>query len=171
MLAPGKKAMTNLNRVLKSRDITLSTSVYIVKVMVFPVVMYRCEKERKESWTLNNWCFQTVVLEKILESPWTSRRSNSSILKYINPEYSSERLMLKVKLQYFGHLIQRADSLDKTLMLWKTECKRRREQQRMRWLEGITDSMEWIWANPGESGGQRSLVCYSPWGHKEWGTT
>ena len=99
------------------------------------------ELDYKESWAPKNWCFWTVVLEKTLESPWTARRSNQSILKEISPEYSSEGLMLKLKLQYFGHLMQRADSLEKTLMLGKIEGRRRRGWQRMRWLDGITDSM------------------------------
>ena len=100
------------------------------------------ELDHKEGWVPKNWCFWTVVLEKILESPWTTRKSNQSILKEINPEYSLEGLMLKLKFQYFGHLMQRADSLEKTLMLGKTEGRRRRGKQRMRWLDGITDSMD-----------------------------
>ena len=100
------------------------------------------ELEYKESWAQKNWCFWTVVLEKTLESPWTARRSNQSILKEISPEYSLERLMLKLKLQYFGHLMWRADSFQKTLMLGKIEGRRRRGRQRMRWLDGITDSMD-----------------------------
>ena len=141
----GRKAMTNLwptNSIFKSRDITLSTKVCLVKAMVFPVVMYGCE-----SWTLKKaehqsidafelWCWR-----RLLRVPWTSRRSNQSILKEISPEYSLERLMLKLKLQYFAHLRQRADSLEKTLMLGKTEG-RRRGRQRMRQLDGITDSMD-----------------------------
>ena len=98
--------------------------------------------EHKEGWGLKNWCFQIVMLEKTLESPWTARRSNKSVLKEINPDYSLEGLMLKLKLQYFGHLRQRADSWEKTLMLGKMEGRRRRRQQRMRWLDGITDSMD-----------------------------
>ena len=100
------------------------------------------ELEYKESWVLKNWCFWTVVLEKTLERPWTARRSNQSILKEISPKYSLEGLMLKLKLQYFGHLMQRVDSLEKTLMLGKIEGRRRRGWQRMRWLDGITDSMD-----------------------------
>ena len=135
--------MTSLDSVLKSRDITLPTKVHIVKAMVFPVVMNGCE-----SWTIKNaehqrinafelWCWR-----RPLRGPWTARRSNLSILKEINPEYSLEGLMLKVKLQYFGHLMRRADSLEKTLMLGKIKGRRRRGQQRMRWLDGITDSMD-----------------------------
>ena len=136
-----KKAKTNLDSILKSRDITLLTKVHIVKAMVFPVVMYGCE-----SWTIKKaeclridafelWCYR-----RLLRVPWTARRSNQSILKEINPEYSLEGLMLKLKLQYFGHLLWRSNSLEKTLMLGKTEG-RRRGWQRMRLLDGITDSM------------------------------
>ena len=136
----GRKATTNLNSILKSRDISWPTKICLVKVMVFPVVMYGCKLNYKESWVLENWCFWTVVLEKTLESPWTARRSNQSILKEISPKYSLERLMLK--LQYFGHLMRRADSFEMTLMLGKIEGRRRRGRQRMRWLDGITDSMD-----------------------------
>ena len=139
----GRKAMTNLDSVLKSRDITLLTKVCVVKAMVFPVVMYRCD-----SWTIKKakrqridafelWCWR-----RLLRVTWTARRSNQSILKEINPEYSLEGLMLKLKLQYFGHLKRKTDSLEKTLMLGKTEGKRKRGQQRMSWLDGITDSMD-----------------------------
>ena len=105
------------------------------------------ELDYKESWVRKNWCFWTVVLGKTLESPWTARKSNQSILKEISPGCSLEGLMLKLKLQYFGHLMQRADSLEKTLILGKIEGRRRRGQQRMRWLDGITDSMGMSWAN------------------------
>ena len=135
--------MTNLDSILKSRDITLSTKVCLVKAMVFPVVMYGCE-----SWTVKKaecqridafevWCWR-----RLLRVPWTAWRSNQSILKEISTEYSLERLMLKLKLQYFGHLMQRTDSFEKTLMLGKIEGGRRRGPQRMRWLDGITDSMD-----------------------------
>ena len=128
---------------LESRDITLPTKLHLVKAMVFPVVMYGCESwttkkaehQRIEAFEL--WCWRSL-----LRVPWTSRRSNQSILKEISPEYSLEGLMLKLKLQYFGHLMQRADSLEKTLMLGKIEGRRIRERQRMRWLDGITDSMD-----------------------------
>ena len=135
--------MTHLDRVLKSRDITLLTKVRRVKVMVFPVVMYRCESwtiekaERQRIDAFELWCWR-----RLLRVPWTARRSNWSILKKINPEYSLESLMLKLKLQYFGHLIPRADSLEKTLILGKIEGRRRRGRQRMRWLHSITDSMD-----------------------------
>ena len=134
--------MTNLHSIFKSRDITLPTKVHLVKAMVFPVVTYGCE-----SWTIKTvesrridafelWCWR-----RFLRVPWTARRSNQSILKEINPDYSLEELMLKLKLQYFGHLMQRTDSLEKTLMLGNIEGRRSR-WQRMRWLDGITDSMD-----------------------------
>ena len=133
--------MTNLDSILKSRDVTLSTKVHLVKAMVFPVVMYGCE-----SWTVKKaeWrridAFELWCWRRLLRVPWTARRSNQSILEEISPGCSLEGLMLKLKLQYFGQLMQRADSLEKTLMLGKTEGRRRR-RQRMRWLDGITDSM------------------------------
>ena len=134
-----RKAMTRLDSILKSRDITLLTKVCLVRAMVFPVVMYGCE-----SWTIRKaecqrvdaldlWCWRRL--------PWTARRSNQSILKELSPEYLLEELMLKLKLQYFGHLMWRTDSLEKTLMLGKIEGRRRRGRQRMRWLDGITDSI------------------------------
>ena len=135
--------MTDLNSVLKSRDITLQTNVHIVKAMVFPVVMYGCE-----SWTIRmaecqrTDAFKLWCQRKFLRVAWTTRRSNQLILKEIKPEYSLEGLMLKLKLQYFGHLIQRADLLEKTLMLGKTEGRRRSGQQQMRWLDRITDSKD-----------------------------
>ena len=139
----GRKAMTNLDRILKSRDITLPTKVHLVKAMVFPVVLYRCE-----SWTIKKaehrridafelWCWR-----RLLRVPCTARRSNQSILKEISPEYSLEGLMLKLKLQYFGHLMRRTNSLEKTLMLGKLEGRRRRGRQKMRWLDGIANSMD-----------------------------
>ena len=133
----GRKAVVNLDSILKSRDVTLPTKVHLVKAMVFPVVMW--ELDYKESWELKNWCVWTVVLEKT-RVPWTARRSNQSILKEIRAGCSLEGLMLKLKLQCFGHLMRRIDSLEKTLMLGKIEG--RRGQQRMRWLDGITDSMD-----------------------------
>ena len=139
----GRKRMTNLDSILRSRDITLPMKVCVVKAMVFPVVMYGCE-----SWTIKKAeCRRTDVFEllcwrKFLRVPWTARRSNQSILNEISPEYSLEGLMLKLKLQYFGHLMQRADSFEKTLMLGKIEGRRRRGQQKMRWLDGITNSMD-----------------------------
>ena len=139
----GRKAMTNLDSILKSKDIILLTKICLVKAMVFPVVMYRCE-----SWTIRKaehqridalelWCWR-----RVLRVPWTARRSNQSILKEISPEYSLEGLILRLKLQLFGHLMWRTDSLEKTLILAKIEGRRRRGWQSMRWLDGITDSMD-----------------------------
>ena len=139
----GRKVMTNLDSIFKNRDITLSTKVHLVMATVFPVVMYGWE-----SWTIKKaehrridafelWCWR-----RLLRVPWTARRSNQSVLKEINPGCSLEELMLKLKLQYFGNLMWRADSLEKTLMLGKVEGRRRRRRQRMRWLDGITDSMD-----------------------------
>ena len=139
----GRKVMTKLDSILKSGDITLQTKVHLVKAMILPVVMYGCE-----SWTIKKsehqridafelWCWR-----RLLSVPWTTRRSNQSILREISPEYSLEGLMLKLKLQYFGHLMWRTDSLENTLMLGKIEGRQRRGRQRMRWLDGITDSMD-----------------------------
>ena len=139
----GKKVMTNLDSMLKSRDITLSTKVRLVKAMVFPVVMYGCESwtikkaERQRTDAFELWCWR-----RLLRVPWTVRRSNQSILKEINPEYSLEAQMLKRKLQHFGHLMRRTDSFGKTLMLGKIEGRRRRGQQKIRWLDGITDLID-----------------------------
>ena len=139
----GRKVMINLDSIFKSRDITLPTKVHLVKAMVFPVVMYGCE-----SWTIKKAeCrriddFELWFWKRLLRVPWTTRRSNQSILKKINPEISLERMMLKLKLQYFGHLMRRVDSLDNTLMLGGIGGRRRRGRPRMRWLDGITDSMD-----------------------------
>ena len=135
--------MTNIGSILKSRDITLPIKVRLVKAMVFPIVMYgyesrtikKTERQRIDAFEL--WCWR-----RLLKVPWTARRSSQSILKEISPEYSLEGLMLKLKLLYFGHLMRRADSFEKTLMLGKIECRRRRGGQRMRWLNGITDLMD-----------------------------
>ena len=139
----GRKSMTNLDSILKSRDITLPTKVLIVKAMVFPVVMYGCESwaiRKDECWRID--AFELWSWRRLLRVSWTARKSNQSILKKINPEYSLEELMPKLKLQYFGHLMRRANSLEKTLMLGKIEGRRRRGWQRMTWLDGITNSME-----------------------------
>src|SRR5574339_380387 len=139
----GRKVMTNLDSILKSRDITLPTKVCLVKPLVFPVVMYGCE-----SWTIKKAecrridAFELWYWRRLLRVPWTARRSNQSILKVINPGISLEGMMLKLKLQYFGHFMQRVYSLEKTLMLGGIGGKRRRGRQRMRWLDGITDSMD-----------------------------
>ena len=139
----GRKVMTNLDSIFKSRDITLSTKVCLVKAMVFPVVMYGCESwTMKKTERLRIHAFELWCWRRLLRVPWTARRSNQSILMEISPGCSLEGLMLKLKLQYFGHLIQRADSFEKTLMLGKIEGRRRRGQQRMRWLDGITDSVD-----------------------------
>ena len=135
--------MTNLDSILKSRGTTLPTKVRLVRAMVFPVVMYGCESraiEKVERWRID--AFELWCLKRLLRIPWTARRSKQSILKEIASEYSLEGLMLKLKLQYFGHLMQRTDSFEKTLMLGKIEGMRRRGWQRMRWLHGITDSMD-----------------------------
>ena len=138
----GRKVMTNLDSILKSRDVILPTKVHLVKTMAFPVVIYGCESwtiKKAEHWRIDAfelWCWR-----RVLRVSWTARRSNQSILKEISPEYSLEGLMLKLKLQYFGHPMRRTDSLEKTLMLEKIEGRKRRRWQRMRWLDGITNSM------------------------------
>ena len=139
----GRKVMTNLDSILKSRDITLPTKICLIKAVVFPVVMYGCESwtmkkaERQKIDAFELWCWR-----RLLRVPWTARRSNWSILKEISPGCLLGGLMLKLKLKYFGHLMRRVDSLEKTLMLGGIGGRRRREQQRMRWLDGITDSMD-----------------------------
>ena len=173
LLLLGRKVMTNLDRIFKSRDITLPTKVRLVKAMVFPVVMYGCE-----IWTVKKaecrridafelWCWR-----RLLKVPWTVRRSNQSILKEMSPGCSLEGMMLKLKLQYFGHLMQRVDSLEKTLMRGGIGGRRRRGRQRVRWLDGITDSMdlesEWT---PGVGDGQGGLECCNSRGRKESDTT
>ena len=173
--------MTKLDSILKSRDITLPTKVHLVKAMVFPVVMYGCESwtiKKAEHWRIDAfelWCWR-----RILRVPWTARRSNQSVLKENNPEYSLEGLMLKLKRQYFDHLMQRTDSFEKTLMLGKIEG-RRRGRQRMRWLDGITDSTDmslsklWDMVKEGDVWGAaahgvtKSLIRLSNWTNKkEW---
>ena len=139
----GRKVMTNLNSIFKSRGITLPTKVHLVKSMIFPVVMYGCENwtiKKAEHWRID--AFELWYWRRLLRAPWTARRFNQSILKEISLEYSLEGLMLKLKLQYFGHLMRRTASQEKTLMLGKIEDGRRRGRQRMRWLDGITNSMD-----------------------------
>ena len=139
----GRKVITNLDSKLKNRNITLPTSAHLVKAMVFPVVVYECESwtiKKAEGWRIDAfelWCWR-----RLLRVPWTARRSNQSILKEISPEYLLEGLMLKLKLQHFGHLMRRTDSFEKTLMPGKTEGRRRRGRYRMRWLDSITDLMD-----------------------------
>ena len=139
----GRKVMSNLDSIFKSGDIALPTKVRLVKAMVFPVVMYGCESwtvkkaEHRRIYVFELWCWR-----RLLRVPWTARRSNQSILKEINPGISLEGMMLQLKLQFFGHLMRRVDSLEKTLMLGGIEGRRRRGRQRMRWLDGITDSMD-----------------------------
>ena len=146
----GRKVMTNIDSILKHRDITLPTRVHLIKARVFPAVMYECE-----SWTTKKaecqkidafepWCWR-----RLLRVPWTARSSSQSILKEISPEYSLEGLMLKLKLEHFGHLLWRTDSLEKTLMLGKIEGRRRRGQQRMRWLDASPTQWTWVWVNSG----------------------
>ena len=169
----GRKAMTNLDSILKNRDISLSVKVHLVKAMIFPVVMYECESwttkkaECQRTDTFELWCWR-----RLLRIPWTARRSNQSILKEIGPECSLEGLMLKVKLQNFGHLMWRTDSLEKTLMLENIEGRRRRGRQRMRWLDVITISMDISLSLLHKLGdGQGSLMCFKPWNLKEFDTT
>ena len=161
----GREVMSNLDSILKSRDVTLSTKVQPVKAMVFPVVMYGCESwtiKKAEHWRI--YAFELWCWRRLLRVPWTARRSNKSVLKEISPGCSLEGLTLKLKLQFFGHLMQRVDSLEKTLILGKIEGRRRRGQHRMRWMASLTrwtwvwvDSRSWWWT--GRLGVQRFMKC------------
>ena len=168
----GRKAMTNLDSIIRNRGITLPTKVHLIKAMVFPVVLYGCERwtiRKAECWrtdAFDQWCWR-----RLLRVPWTSRRSNQSILKEIIPKYSLDGLMLKLKLHYFGYLLWRTDSFEKTLMLGMSEDRRRRGQQRMRWLDGITDSMDMTLSTLGVGDGQGGVACCHPWGREECDTT
>ena len=159
--------MTNLDSIFKSRDITLPTNVHLVKALIFPVVMYG-----DESWTVRKAehgridAFELCCWRRLLRVPWTARRSNQSILKEISSECSFEGMMLKLKLQYFGHLLRRVDSLEKTQMLGGIGGRRRRGQQRMRWLDGIIDSMDMSLSD-----GHGGLLCCDSWGLKKSDTT
>ena len=162
----GRKAITNLDIILKSIEITLPTRVSIVKAMFFPGVIYRCD-----NWTIKTYhwridAFKLLCWRRPLLVPWIARRSNQSILKEINQEYSLEGLMLKLKLQYFGHLIWRAESLEKTLMLGKIRARGEDNRGWDGWLALLTQ-WTWVWANSGNSEGQGSLMCCSSWSCKE----
>ena len=168
----GRKVTTNIDSRFKSRDITLPTKVCLVKAMVFPAVMYGCESwsvKKAECWRIDAfelWCWR-----RLLRVPGTARKSNQSILKEISPGCSLEGMMLKLKLQYFGHLMRRVDSLEKILMLGGTGDRRRRRRQRMRRLDGITNSMDVSFGKPGVGDGQGGLACCGSWGRKESDTT
>ena len=163
MLAPWMKSYDKPRQHIENRDITLLTKVHLVKAIFFPVVMYGCESstiKKAECWKIS--AFELWCCRRLLRVPWTTRRSNQFILKEISTEYSLEGLMLKLKLQYFGHLMQRIDSLEKPLMLGKIGGRRRKGRWKMRWLDGITDLNK-----SGVGDGQGSLGCYHPWG-SQW---
>ena len=171
-LAPWKKSYDQLRQHIKKQRHYLPTKVHLVKAMVFPVVTYGCESwtiKKAERWRID--AFELWFWRRLLRVPWTARISNQSILKEISPECSLEGLMLKLKLQYFGYLMWRADSFEKTLMLGKIEGWRRRWWQRMRWLDGITDSVDKVWVNSGSWWWTGGLACCGPWGRKESDTT
>ena len=168
MLAPWKQSSDNPRQsIKKQRHYFANKGPYGQSYGFSGSHVWMWDLDCKEDWVLKIWCFWTVVLRRLLRVPWTARRSNQSILKKISPEYSLEGLMLKPKLQYFGHLMGRTDSLEKTLMLGKIEGRRRRGQQRIRWLDGITDSIYEFEQTLEDGEGQGSLVCCSLWGCKQ----
>ena len=164
--------MTNLDSILKSKDITLPTKICLVKAMVFPVAMYGCESwiiKKAEHWRIDAfemWCWR-----RLLRIPWTARRSNQSILKEITPEYSLEGLMLKLKLQYFGHLTWRPDSLEKTLFLEKIDGGEKEDEREWDGCKASPTRWTWVWVNSRSCDGQGGVVCCSPKGHKDSDTT
>ena len=166
------KVRTNLDNIFKSRDITFPTKVHLVKAIVFPVIMYGCESwtiKKAECWRID--AFELSCCRRFSRVPWTVRRSNQSILEEISPKYSLEGLMLTLKLQYFGHLMRRTDSFEKTLRLRNIEDGKRKRQQRIRWLDGITNSMDMSEYTLGAGDGHGGLAYFSPWGLKESDTT
>ena len=171
-LTPWKESYDQPRQHIEKQRHYFAHKVHLVKAMVFPVVMYGCEcwtikkAEHRRIDAFELWCWR-----RLLTVPWTARRSNQSILKEIHPGYSLEGLMLKLKLQSFGHLMWRADSLEKTLMLGKSEGRRRRGRQRMRWLDCITDLMDMSLSTPGVGDGQGGLACFGSWGRIESDTT
>ena len=168
----GRKTMTNLDSILKRRDIALLANVHLIKAMVFAVNIYGCENwstKRNEQWKTD--AFELWCQRRLSRVPWTTRRSNQPTIKEISPEYPLEGLVLKLKLQYFGYLMLWTDSLEKTLMWGKIKSKRRQGWQRMRWLDGNSDSMIWVWISSGSWWWTGNLVCCSPWGCKESDTT
>ena len=172
MLFTWKESYDKPRQHIKKQRHHFANKARVVKAMFFSSsLVWMWEWYHKEDWSFKNDAFELWYWRRLFRVPWTARRSNQSILKQINPDYSLEGPMLKLKLWYFGHLMWRADSLVKTLMLGKIQGGRRRGQQRMRWLDGITDSIDMSEQAPGDGEGQGSLACCSPWGHKELDTT
>ena len=168
MLAHWKKTYDQTRQLIKKQRHYFDNKSLSVKDMGFPIIMYGCESwiiKKAEWWRIDAfelWCWR-----RLLRVPWSASRSNQSILKEIKPEYSLEGLMLNLKLQYFGYVMRRTESLEKTLMLGKIECGRKRGLLRMRWFDGITDLMDWVWRTSGVGDGQGRLACCSPWGRWE----